>query len=253
VSRFVYGLNPVLEALVAHPHDDVRVLVERGRGGQRSRGGDRVAEVAAAAGVRVEEAPHGELARRSRGGVHQGVGAEVAEFRYAELPDLIESARARKEAPFLLLLDGVTDPQNLGALIRSAHALGAHGVVVPKDRAAGVTPAVAKAAAGALEHCPLARVTNLTRAIEDLKGEQVWSIALAADGDRDLAEVDLTGGLALVLGSEGNGVRPLVRKTCDLVARIPMLGRVGTLNVAAAGAVALYEAARQRAGGRRTS
>ena len=253
MSRFVYGLNPVLEALEAHPQDVVRVLVERGRGGQRSRGGDRVAEVAAAAGVRVEEAPHGELARRSRGGVHQGVGAEVAEFRYAELPDLIESARARKEAPFLLLLDGVTDPQNLGALIRSAHALGAHGVVVPKDRAAGVTPAVAKAAAGALEHCPLARVTNLTRAIEDLKGEQVWSIALAADGDRDLAEVDLTGGLALVLGSEGNGVRPLVRKTCDLVARIPMLGRVGTLNVAAAGAVALYEAARQRAGGRRTS
>jgi 23S rRNA (guanosine2251-2'-O)-methyltransferase len=253
VSRFVYGLNPVLEALAAHPQDVVRVLVERGRGRQRSHGGDRVAEVAAAAGVRVEEAPHGELARRSRGGVHQGVGAEVAEFRYAELPDLIESARARKEAPFLLLLDGVTDPQNLGALIRSAHALGAHGVVVPKDRAAGVTPAVAKAAAGALEHCPLARVTNLTRAIEDLKEEQVWSIALAADGDRDLAEVDLTGGLALVLGSEGRGVRPLVRKTCDLVVRIPMLGRVGTLNVAAAGAVALYEAARQRAGGRRTS
>jgi 23S rRNA (guanosine2251-2'-O)-methyltransferase len=253
VSRFVYGLNPVLEALEAHPQDVVRVLVERGRGGQRSHGGDRVAEVAAAAGVRVEEAPHGELGRRSRGGVHQGVGAELAEFRYAELPDLIESARVRKEAPFLMLLDGVTDPQNLGALIRSAHALGAHGVVVPKDRAAGVTPAMAKAAAGALEHCPLARVTNLTRAIEDLKGEQVWSIALAADGDRTLAEVDLTGGLALVLGSEGKGVRPLVRKTCDLVVRIPMLGRVGTLNVAAAGAVAMYEAARQRASGRRTS
>ncbi|HYV67152.1 MAG TPA: RNA methyltransferase substrate-binding domain-containing protein, partial [Myxococcales bacterium] len=105
MSRFVYGLNPVLEALEAHPQDVVRVLVERGRSGQRSHGGDRVAEAAAAAGVRVEEAPHGELARRSHGGVHQGVGAEVAEFRYAELPDLIESARARKEAPFLLLLD----------------------------------------------------------------------------------------------------------------------------------------------------
>jgi 23S rRNA (guanosine2251-2'-O)-methyltransferase len=246
VSRFVYGLNPVLEALKAHPQDVVRVLVERGRGGHRSQAGDRVAEAAAAAGVRIEEAPHGELARRSRGGLHQGVGAEVAGFRYVELPDLLGAARSRGEPPFLLLLDGVTDPQNLGALIRSAHALGAHGVVLPKDRAAGITPAVSKAAAGALEHCPVARVTNLSRALDDLKGMEVWSVALAADGDRELSEVDLTAGTALVLGSEGKGIRPLVRRTCDHVARIPMAGRVGSLNVAAAGAVALYEAARQR-------
>ena len=246
MSRFVYGLNPVLEALKAHPQDVVRVLLERGRDGRRSHGGERVAEAAEAAGVRIEDAPHGELARRSRGGVHQGVGAELAEFRYAELPDLLDAARARGEPPLLLLLDGVTDPQNLGALLRSAHALGAHGVVLPKDRSAGITPAVSKAAAGALEHCPVARVTNLSRALDDLKDAQVWSVALAADADRDLPEVDLTSGIALVLGSEGKGVRPLVRKTCDHVARIPMLGRVGSLNVAAAGAIALYEAARQR-------
>jgi 23S rRNA (guanosine2251-2'-O)-methyltransferase len=146
----------------------------------------------------------------------------------------------------LLLLDGVTDPQNLGALVRSAHALGAHGVVLPKDRAAGITPAASKAAAGALEHCPVARVTNLSRALDDLKDAQVWSVALDADADRSLLEVDLTAGTALVLGSEGKGVRPLVRKTCDHVARIPMAGRVGSLNVAAAGAIALYEVARQR-------
>ncbi len=246
MSRFVYGLNPVLEALKAHPQDVVRVLLERGRDGRRSHGGERVAEAAEAAGVRIEDAPHGELARRSRGGVHQGVGAELAEFRYAELPDLLDAARARGEPPLLLLLDGVTDPQNLGALLRSAHAMGAHGVVLPKDRSAGITPAVSKAAAGALEHCPVARVTNLSRALDDLKDAQVWSVALAADADRDLPEVDLTSGIALVLGSEGKGVRPLVRKTCDHVARIPMLGRVGSLNVAAAGAIALYEAARQR-------
>jgi 23S rRNA (guanosine2251-2'-O)-methyltransferase len=246
VSRFVYGLNPVLEALKAHPQDVVRVLLERGRDGRRSHGGERVAEAAAAAGVRIEEAPHGDLARRSRGGVHQGVGAEVAEFRYAELPDLLDAARERGEAPFLLLLDGVTDPQNLGALVRSAHALGAHGVVLPKDRAAGITPAASKAAAGALEHCPVARVTNLSRALDDLKDAQVWSVALDADADRSLLEVDLTAGTALVLGSEGKGVRPLVRKTCDHVARIPMAGRVGSLNVAAAGAIGLYEVARQR-------
>ena len=253
MSRFVYGLNPVLEALKAHPQDVVRVLLERGRDGRRSHGGDRVAEAAAAAGVRIEESPHGELARRAHGGVHQGVGAELAEFRYAELPDLLDLARERGEAPFLLLLDGVTDPQNLGALARSAHALGAHGVVLPKDRAAGVTPAAFKAAAGALEHCPVARVTNLSRAVEDLKDAQVWSVALAADADRDLCDVDLTSGIALVLGSEGKGVRPLVRKTCDHVARIPMRGEVGSLNVAGAGAIALYEAARQRRARRKAS
>jgi len=244
VSRFVYGVNPVLEALKAHPRDVVRVMLERGKEGRRSQGADRVAEAAAKAGVRVEDVPQGDLAHRSRSGVHQGVGAELAEFRYAELEDIL--ARASGSA-LLLLLDGVTDPQNLGALIRSAHAFGANGVVVPKDRAAGVTPASFKAAAGALEHCPLARVTNLARALEQLKEQGIWTVALAAEGDKELGEVDLTVPTALVLGSEGSGVRPLVRKTCDHLARIPIAGQVGSLNVAAAGAVALYEVARQRA------
>ena len=235
-SRFVYGVNPVLEALRAHPQDVVRVIVERGKA-------DRVLQAAREAGVRVDEVGHAELHRRSRAGVHQGVGAELAEFRYAELEDLLE-------ADFLLVLDGVTDPQNLGALVRSAHALGASGVVVPKDRAAGMTPAASKAAAGALEHCKVARVTNLARALEQMKEANIWTVALAADGDKDLGEIDLRSRIALVMGSEGEGVRPLVRKTCDHVARIPMAGKVGSLNVAAAGAIALYEVARQRAGRR---
>jgi 23S rRNA (guanosine2251-2'-O)-methyltransferase len=238
VSRFVYGVNPVLEALRAHPQDVLRVLVER----KRSQGAERVAQAAGALGVRVEEA--GDLDRRARGGVHQGVGAELAEFRYLELPDLLDTI---KGAAFLLVLDGVTDPQNLGALVRSAHALGAHGVVVPKDRAAGVTPAVTKAAAGALEHCPIVRVTNLSRAVDQMKENGIWTVALAADGEKTLGEVDLKEPTALVLGSEGSGVRPLVRKTCDHVARIPMGGQVGSLNVSAAGAISLYEVARQRA------
>jgi len=235
-SRFVYGVNPVLEALRAHPHDVVRVLVERGKA-------ERVSRAAAEAGVRVDEVQHAELTQRARGGVHQGVGAEVTEFRYAELEEILEAASG---PAFLLLLDGVTDPQNLGALVRSAHALGAQGVVVPKDRAAGVTPAVFKAAAGALEHVRLARVTNLSRALEQLKQAGVWTVALAGDGEKELREIDLTVPTAIVLGSEGAGVRPLVRKTCDHVARIPMLGKVASLNVAAAGAIALYEVARQR-------
>ena len=174
--------------------------------------------------------------------MHQGVGAELAEFQYAELEDLL----AAPGPAFLLVLDGVTDPQNLGALVRSAHALGAGGVVLPKDRAAGVTPAVFKAAAGALEHCPVARVTNLARAVEQMKEAGVWTVALAADGDKDLESLDLSGPIALVLGSEGSGVRPLVRKTCDHVARIGMAGNVGSLNVSAAGAIALHEVARKR-------
>ena len=167
--------------------------------------------------------------------------AELAEFRYAELEDLLGKPRA-----LLLVLDGVTDPQNLGALVRSAHALGAQGVVLPKDRAAGIGPTAFKAAAGALEHCPVARVTNLSRALEQLKQAGIWTVALAGDGEKDLREIDLRVPVALVLGSEGSGVRPLVRKTCDHVARIPMAGRIGSLNVSAAGAIALYEAARQR-------
>jgi 23S rRNA (guanosine2251-2'-O)-methyltransferase len=245
VSRFVYGVNPVLEALKVHPNEVVRVLLERGKEGRRSQGADRVAHAAAQAGVRVEDVGQGELAHRSRSGVHQGVGAELADFRYAELEDLLAGFRGPAPA-LLLVLDGVTDPQNLGALVRSAHALGAHGVVLPKDRAAGVTPAAFKAAAGALEHCPVARVTNLSRALERIKEQGIWTVALAAEADRELSALDLTVPTAVVLGSEGTGVRPLVRKTCDHLARIPMAGQVGSLNVAAAGAVALYEIARQR-------
>ncbi len=246
MSRFLYGVNPVLEALRAHPGDVVRVLLERGREGRRSQGAERVAQQAQAASVRIEEVPHGEIQRRAAGGVHQGVGAELAEFRYAELEDLLDAAAASGRPAFLLLLDGVTDPQNLGSLVRSAHALGAHGVVLPKDRAAGITPAAFKASAGALEHCRVARVTNLSRAIEQLKEAGVWTVALAADGDRELNEIDLTAPTALVMGSEGAGVRPLVRKTCDHVARVGMVGKIGSLNVAAAGAISLYEVARQR-------
>ena len=240
MSRFIYGINPVLEALRAHPRDVLRVIVERGRDGKASTGAARVSEAAEQAGVRVEQAPFGEIQRRATGGVHQGVGAELAEFGYVELEELI------KPQAFLLLLDGVTDPQNLGALVRSAHALGAHGVVLPRDRAAGITPAAFKAAAGALEHCAVARVTNLSRAIEQLKEAGVWTVALAADGDQELGDIDLTSPIAIVVGSEGDGVRPLVKKTCDHVARIPMAGQVGSLNVSAAGAIALYEVARQR-------
>ena len=247
MSRFIYGVNPVLEALKAHPKDVSRVLIERSREGHRSKGAERVASAAKEAGVRVEDIAQAELHHRSRGGVHQGVGAELATFDYATLDELLDDAKESERPAFFLLLDGVTDPQNLGALIRSAHALGVHGVILPRDRAAGVTPSAFKAAAGALEHCRVAQVTNLARTVDQLKEAGVWTVALAADGEKNLGDIDLTIATAIVMGSEGSGVRQLVRQTCDHVARIPMAGKVSSLNVSAAGAIALYEVARQRA------
>lgn len=242
--RVVYGVNPVLEVLKARRGAVARVVMAHGKAGPAQ---EKVEQAAQEAGVRVERmAPH-ELDRRAGGGVHQGVLAEVAALEYVEVADLLDAAQAAGEAPLVAVLDSIVDPHNLGALIRSAHALGAHGVVIPKDRAADVTPVAEKSSAGAVAHLPIARVVNLARAIEELKDAGVWSVALAADGDGELSAIDLTAPTALVIGGEGKGVRPLVRKTCDRAARIPMAGRIGSLNASVAGGIALYEVARQRA------
>jgi 23S rRNA (guanosine2251-2'-O)-methyltransferase len=243
--RVVYGVNPVRELLRAGGEGLAELwLVE---GGARPRAFAELERLARERGAKVRAAPRPRLDRLAGAAAHQGVVAVVADYRYRELEDLLAAARARGEPPLLVVLDGVEDPQNLGAVVRSAHALGAHGVVVPRDRAAGVTPAAAKASAGAVEHCPVARVANLARTLEALKEAGLWSVAAVPDGERTLAVVDLSGPVALVVGGEGEGVRPLVRRTCDFTARIPMAGRVGSLNASAAAAIALYEAARQRA------
>jgi 23S rRNA (guanosine2251-2'-O)-methyltransferase len=237
--RVVYGLNPVRELLRAATAEVSELWL--------AEGGTRAAAFAELARL-ARAAPRAKLDRLADTDRHQGIVAVVADFRYADVNDLVAAAGASGRPPLLVVLDGVEDPHNLGAIIRSAHALGAHGVVIPKDRAVGVTPAVAKASAGAVERCPVARVTNVAQTIESLKGAGVWSVALAADGDRPLGEVDLKAPTALVLGSEGEGLRPLVRRTCDLAARIPMMGELDSLSVSASAAVALYEAARQRRG-----
>ncbi len=244
--RVVYGVNPVREKLRAGAGEVAELWLAEGS--TRGAAFAELERLARAAGAKVREAPRQKLERLAGTDRHQGVVAVVADFRYAELDDLLAAAAASGRPALLVLLDGVEDPHNLGAIIRSAHALGAHGVVIPKDRAVGVTPAAAKASAGAVERCPVARVTNVAKTLEALKEAGVWSVALAADGDRPLADVDLRGPTALVLGSEGEGLRPLVRKTCDLSASIPMKGEVDSLSVSASAAVALYEAARQRRG-----
>jgi 23S rRNA (guanosine2251-2'-O)-methyltransferase len=237
-------VNPVRERLRAGGEGVAELWLAEGA--TRGAAFAELERAARAAGAKVRSAPRPKLDRLAGTDRHQGVVAVVADFRYAEVGELLAAAAASGRPPLLVVLDGVEDPHNLGAIIRSAHALGAHGVVIPKDRAVGVTPAAAKASAGAVERCPVARVTNVAKTLEALKEAGVWSVALSADGDRPIGELDLRGPTALVLGSEGEGLRPLVRKTCDLSANIPMTGDLDSLSVSASAAVALYEAARQR-------
>lgn len=244
--RTVHGVNPVRELLRASGEGAAEVWIADGA--ERGRLGDLL-RLARERGAKVREAPRQKLDRLAGTDRHQGIVAVVADYRYRELDELLDLARTRDEPPLILLLDGIEDPQNLGAIIRSAHALGAHGVVIPRDRAVGVTPAAAKASAGAVEHCAVARVTNLSHSLEMLKENGIWTVATAADGERVLPDVDLSGPIAIVMGSEGHGVRPLVRKHCDHVARIPMSGEIGSLNASASAAIALYEVQRQRRGG----
>ncbi len=245
--RVVYGVNPVRELL--HGGGEGPSELWLAEGGTRAASFAELERLARERGAKVRAAPRAKLDRLAGTDRHQGVVAVVADYRYAELAEVLERAGASGRPALLVVLDGVEDPHNLGAIIRSAHALGAHGVVISRDRAVGVTPAVAKASAGAVERCPVARVVNVSKAIQDLKAAGLWSVALAQDATRSLATLELVGPTALVLGSEGEGLRPLVRRSCDLEAAIPMQGELESLSVSAAAAVALYEVARQRGAG----
>ena len=181
-------------------------------------------------------------------GNHQGVVAQAAQKEYLELAELIDLIRNKKstQEPLLLLLDGIEDPHNLGALIRSAEAVGASGVVIPKHRAVGLTAAVSKASAGAIEHIPVARVTNMAHCIDELKQNGFWVTGADPDSSLLYSEADLTGPRALVIGGEGKGIRRLVKEKCDVLVKIPLRGRINSLNASVAGALLLYEADRQR-------
>jgi 23S rRNA (guanosine2251-2'-O)-methyltransferase len=194
-------------------------------------------------GVRRQVKPERELSEAAGTRDHQGVVAWAEPFRYADAYEL-----AGADSPLLLCLDQVTDPHNLGAVARTAEAAGATGVVVPAHNSARVTAAVVRASAGAIEHLPVAVVKNMARYLSEVKGPQLWAWAAAGDAETTLWDADLTGGIALVLGAEGKGVRPLVRRTCDAAVSIPLLGEVESLNVSVAAGVLLYEARRQRGG-----
>ena len=242
MARYLYGIHPALETLQATPGEVERVIVAQGP----TKGPlAQVVEAARRLGVRVEFAPRDQLARLAGGGVHQGVVLKVAEFAYADLVEVVARATAGVSG-LVLALDGIEDPHNFGALVRSAFALGAHGVVIAKDRAVGVTPVVVKSSAGAVAHLPVARVTNLSRALVELKEAGLWVVAADLAGDRTPEQVDLKGPTALVVGSEGHGIRPGVLEKADFRVKIPMCGPLGSLNASVAGALLLYEASRQR-------
>lgn len=185
------------------------------------------------------------LDQMSDTGKHQGVIAYAAAYEYAQVEDLLERAREKDEPPFLVLLDNIEDPHNLGAIIRTANLAGAHGVIIPKNRAAGLTATVARTSAGALNYTPVARVTNLARTIEDLKKEGLWFVCADMDGTT-MYDLDLKGAIGLVIGNEGEGVSRIVREKCDFTASIPMKGDIDSLNASVAAGVLAYEIVRQR-------
>jgi 23S rRNA (guanosine2251-2'-O)-methyltransferase len=242
----LYGRHPVLEALRSGDRRIEEVLVDRDGG----RGADVVA-LARQAGVRYSPVTRATLTALAGTAQHQGVVARVAARPYASLEELLAVPAQRGEPALLLLLDQVQDPGNLGNLLRTAEALGAHGVILVRHEAVGLTGHVVRAAAGALEYLPVARVGNLVQTLEILKAEGCWVVGASAEppGLPPPWRVDLRGPVALVLGSEGRGLHPLVARHCDALTRVPLAGRIASLNVGAAGAALLYEAVRQRATG----
>lgn len=238
------GRNAVMEALKAGRTIDKVFLAE----GAADHGLRRLASLAREAGAVVTTVDRRKLDQMSPTGAHQGIVAMAAAHDYSTLDDMLALAARRGEAPLLVLCDELSDPHNLGAIIRSAECAGAHGVVIPKRRSVALTAVVAKAAAGALEYMPVARVTNLSAAMETLQKKGLWVFGTAAEGATPLYEADLRGPAAIVIGAEGDGMSRLVAERCDYKVSIPLRGQISSLNASAAAAVLLYEALRQRLG-----
>ena len=240
-ENVVSGRNAVRE-LLESGRDIDKIFVQEG---EREGSINLILGIAAERGIPILERDRAKLDELSAGAKHQGVVAIAAERNYSSVDEILEYAAQRGEAPFIVLLDGIEDPHNLGAIIRTAECCGAHGVIIPKRRAVGLTSTVGKASAGALEHMRIAKVTNLASTLDELKERGLWAYAADMDGT-DYHETDLTGGAVVVLGSEGFGISRLVKEKCDFVVSIKMYGQVNSMNVSCAAAVILTEVAHQR-------
>ena len=244
MPEIIAGRNPVIEALKAGRPIN-KILVYKGTGSAVTR---EILSLAKGHGVPVEFVEERVLERLAPDGRIQGILAYTASKDYVNLDDLAAIPGGKNETPLYVILDGIEDPQNFGAILRTAEAAGVHGVIVRARRAVGLTSAVAKASAGAIEYVPVARVANISQAIEALKRHDIWVVGIDMKGEPDYTRVDFKLPTALVIGAEGEGLSDLVRKRCDTVASIPMKGKIGSLNASVAAAIVLYEAVRQRSG-----
>lgn len=240
-SDYIIGKNPVIEALKSERDINKILIAEGSQSGQMQ----QVIGMAKEANVMVQFVPKKKIDQLSDGN-HQGVIAQVAAYEYAEIEDLFAAAEKKNEAPFFLILDEIEDPHNLGSIMRTADASGAHGIIIPRRRAVGLTATVAKASTGAIEYIPVARVTNLARTIDELKEKGVWIAGTDASAKQDYRQIDGTLPLGLVIGSEGKGMGRLIRDKCDFLLSLPMVGRVTSLNASVAAALLMYEVHRKR-------
>lgn len=240
----IYGVNPVLEALRSGRRRCTQVFIAENLKGGTTR---EIEALAAKNGVRIAKVGKEEIASRAGTQNHQGVAARVDTYPYEELEDVVTTALKDDRKAFLIILDGITDPQNMGSIIRTAHLLGAHGIIVPKDNSCPITPAVVKASAGATEYIPIVQVTNIANTVNILKDKGIWIAAAEGDSETSVYDNEFAGyHFAVVLGSEGKGVRRLVKERSDFLVNIPMEGEVGSFNVSVAGALIMGEIARQR-------
>jgi len=239
----IYGRHSVLAVLESDRQLNRVWIVSKLRYDPRFHG---LLEEAKSKGTVVDEVGVRRLDNISRGGNHQGVAAQIAPYNYTDLSDLIATAKAQTKDPVIVIADGIVDPHNLGAIVRTTEAIGANGLIIPQRRAAGVTSTVMKVAAGALENLPIARVVNLSRAIEELKKSEFWIYGTVADNGKQLHTVNLSGSIGLVIGSEAEGLSLLTRRCCDVLVSIPLAGKTPSLNASVAAGMGLYEIYRQR-------
>lgn len=240
-EEIIIGKNPVIEALTSGRSVNKVLILEQLNATTQG----KIQQLSKQAGTIVQKVPKSKLDQLADGN-HQGVVAYVAAYQYVELDDLFDIAAERKEDPFFIILDELEDPHNLGSILRTADATGVHGVIIPKRRSVGLTATVAKTAAGAIEHIPVARVTNIANTIEELKERNIWVVGTEGDATEDYRRLDGTMPLALVIGNEGKGISRLVQKKCDWTVSLPMNGNVSSLNASVACSLLLYEVYRKR-------
>ncbi len=241
MDDIIYGRGPVLEALKSsHPIEKIII-----KNGPYAKSLIPVIDLAKKNNIIIQQADSARLDKMAEGENHQGVIAMVSAYKYATVEDILKSARDKGESPFVIICDKITDPHNLGAIIRTANCVGAHGVIIPKHESAGVNSVVMKTSVGAVEYTPVAKVTNLAATIDELKDNGFWVTCADMDG-QPMYDIDLKGSIAIVVGSEGKGVSRLVREKCDFIASIPMYGEISSLNASVAAGVLMYEALRQR-------